>query len=401
MGRWAQTVYAARQDLNETIAREEQARAAQDRRRAEDQRLLLSNYLGSDEQVSGGGSFTSGAPLEFQRRYSLDEDVLGSSESLFAATTPEIRARMLEQDSGYNAAYGVSTTQWDNETQSYVTKPHDTLRPIVEGKLNRANELLEQAERFAAGGDLAQATQLRQQAEEVIGSYQGGSFGHATAEQMFRLNDPSADAQARAKLSSKTAQTVGSFVKQGREFMDPESETSRDFKSNLIDPARRQINRAERATQRRTLDLARSRGGARNIAAEQAVTARARESFGAARADVVSHANQYFETFSRDFAAKSVALSQAFIDDQPGVRDEYLNAMQSIRFAGSEYANVIAQREYAALVRDASQADEGTSGIGAVIGGVLGAVIGTYAGGQTALGASLGASAGDAVESLF
>lgn len=218
--------------------------------------------------------------------------------------------------------------------------------------------------------------------------------------------------------------TTGEIVRQGREFLDPNSETSERFISSLRDPALealelservalRDIEAEERGVSRSARDIALGRSGGRNpYAALQAETraremlqsehAQVRETFGAARANIVATAQQSFETFSRAFAMDAVAFGQSWLEGDLAL--DFQASVDNLRLASSEVLLATAQmnQRFAEMAEQASIArrQQWMDVAGTVAGIALAAVTGGIGGlgiGQSAVTGAWGLKVGKSV----
>lgn len=213
--------------------------------------------------------------------------------------------------------------------------------------------------------------------------------------------------------------TASEIVRQGREFLDPESETYQGTYRRLTEPAEEAIQegvtyasralaadvRAADAEQIRVGDM---RGAGRNPVAERQLTSRLRERAGFEHAqiqtrgaqnvaEIRAQASEWMEQYSRAFAADSVRFANEFADMQPYMREAYVNGvLGTFEARANTFVNEAAmEREFAGLyanVREMRNArrQEKTMGI---ISGVLTIAsigLGGWLGGG--VGATLGAT---------
>lgn len=243
---------------------------------------------------------------------------------------------------------------------------------LFERNLGTANTLMEQAQAAAVAGNFEEAERLKQQA---AGGITAGNIGIlASAGQMepaFRFVE-SPEMIGRSRLGSPMAQTVGGLVLQGREFLDPESETSTRFKRSLTEGGERAIAAESRGAQRSARDAMLARGSARNPYAEQAVAARTAEGFATARADLHSEANQYFESFSRQFAMDTTNFAQSWLRNQGELRTEHQAALNDL--ANQSVGLRMRSSEMSWEMARESQRQQG-SGTGQAIGQIAGMII--------------------------
>lgn len=320
-----------------------QQRAMERRQAAEDRRYFLEQGLGTAAQREGElGVDPNVSP--FTQRFQLDRAA----------------ARSL---AGHEKGYGIFESLAHNE--------------------KAANRLMEQAEEAARSGDLEKASALKSQAEEKLvdprtrGSFGGPGMGWyplTNPEQVRSVFSVEENAAARAagQLGSPLAQSMGEMVHQGREFLDRDSETSREFRASLRDPAleaiegerklgERGLASERRGALRQQRDVGLSRGAGRRATAEVALGRRTAERFGTARADlnlksgiakakVIADTNRFFEEYSREFASNSIAMADAWLDNRSGVREQFHNSMDRLAAASAEISQNNAQRHLQFMV---------------------------------------------------
>lgn len=348
--------------------------------------------------------------LEQQLNY--QEAMLGSERQLFGGLTD-----LTPEETGFigrfyidqSAAQAVNAYYGGSQVPGWLT----------EG-IAKANDLMDQAQAAARAGNLEQAAKLKTQAEEAWSAGQAGSTSDEVINSMVRFVE-SPEQLAALRLSSPMGMTTGELVRQGREFLDPDSETSERFISSLRDPALaaldlsertalRDIEAEQRGVSRSARDLALSRGSGRNpYAALQAETrarelfqtehAQVRETYGAAKANVEATAAQTFETFSRAFAMDATAFGQAWLEGDLAL--DFQGAVDNLRLASSEVLLATAQmnQQFAAMAEQASLArrQQWVDIAGAVAGIAAAAITG---GATLALsGAIAGAAAGSGMPS--
>ena len=321
---------------NKAVARISEATAqAQlntgERRRvaAEEQLRIGERLLGTDAQVEGNLGGPSEAEVPFIQRYQLNSALADAVEA-----------------------------------NSLGTKAGGSLQNDV----NEANKILERAQAAAASGDLEGANQLRAEAQQYLdGQIRGlGARNAGAAANLFALvTDP--DLAARSQLSSPLAQTAGTLVRQGREFLDPNSETSLRYKASLTTNAQRSITASERGALRRGRDLGLARGAARNAYADRAFDQRVREGSAFQRAQVETEAARAFEDFSRGFAERTAAFGQAFLANQSGIREQFQSSLDALLTSSAQLSNAAADRVTAANAAAAgSRSEIQGAGLGAL-----------------------------------
>jgi len=363
----------------------------QARDRREDAELILAEQerlLGTDAQIAGELEGADLAP--YTGRYEF---------------TPGFRS-LLAVPSGRKSIIG--------------TKFEADQVAMAEAGLNKVNDLMAQAEEAARAGDFEGAEKFRQQAETTVNEQSilfAGGRGNLESIITFA---PNIQDQAAAGLSSPMAQTVGELVKQGGEFLDPDSETSKRFKESLTEGAIEQIDFGERSAlrgvvqerrqaERQFRDIGLSRGAGRSPYSERAVSARLGERFAVTQADireqaaaeragVISEANQVFEQFSREFARNSAAFGQAFLQNQAGIREQFQGAMDQLtaasigaldQFISASQRSSELNRALGEQQREIKQAQNSAIGSLAIGGALL--VAAPFAG--AAVGAALGGGA--------
>lgn len=326
---------------------------------------------------------------------------------------------------------------------------------ILKGNLGIANRILGEAKDAYEAGDFELAESLYQDALNARLDPRGRQKGWrpfadtSPIEAAFGFSTPTS-LESASLLSTPSARTVGELVHQGEEFLDPESETSQRFKEALTEGgldaidaseqaalaqitaaeevARRNLAAERRGAGRLIDDIGASQGAARNLTAEAHVAARTAERFGAERANIaleagaaraeavgeagvargelIAASDRYFEEFSRSFAANTVAFAQAWAEGQPGVNEQFQNAMDNLTTAAATFANEAATR-FADFYKfdealDAQQ-DENmmgliTSAVGLVLGAgtslLTGGMSGLLMGGAGALGNLFGGGGG-------
>lgn len=182
----------------------------QERKSTEQMLMQQEQLLGTPGQVAGNlGGGVSSAELPYAGRYNLD-----------TAAFEQIAGR----------------TKWTAGAQAGVDK---------------ANDLLEQAQAAARAGNTEQAAALKAQADAALksglpntalfnnlwGGPLQGAFQYQT--------DPNVEAATR--LNSPLAQTVGANVARGRELADPNSAARQQLTQNIVNAPVAEINSGQRA----------------------------------------------------------------------------------------------------------------------------------------------------------
>lgn len=351
--------YAALVRGQEALSRSDQARQARQQR--EEILRQQESLLGTEAQREGFDGEYSSEVTPYTGRYSLDDPLLST-----------ITAGRW----GYKGLLGGTLDQAFGTTRDF-----GSYNEYAGSVVQEANSLMEQAQSAAQSGDFTQAQALREQAQGMIDTGLRGLGGLSASAVTFAENEEYA---ARAQLSSPMAQTVGEVVFQGREFLDPESDTSQRFRRSLTEEAERAITTETRQAARSMRDLSLGRGAARSAMAERAFAERTAEDAARARADVYSQASQFFETYSRDFAINSVGFAQAYLQNQAGIRDSFVSSITSLQTQASSFATGLAQlhAQFAAedAAADAARKDYQRQALMAVGSIVLGAITGGIAG---------------------
>ena len=257
--------------------------------------------------------------------------------------------------------------------------------------VTQANSLLEQAQQLARQGDVQGAEALRTQAQGQLASSSKANPQYAAGyRDLIRLStDP--DIAARASLSSPGARVVGDLVGTARELMDPGSEESQRVMGALQgaplqaleegrtaaeqavgfaqEEAQRTIDAQGRSVQRRFRDLGASSGAASRPFQSAAIESRGQEQLYGARAQAAAQAGQsratiesqvafekarvleesgkWFETFRTQFASNAATLSQAYLQNQGGVREAFQASMDQMAQLGTQVALQAQQAELA------------------------------------------------------
>lgn len=362
---------------------DEAVREAESRRRsAEEERQLLTSYLGTRDQVAGTGRFSvNPETLKYTQRYNVDERAL-----------LDIQA----------AGQGIKRNE--NPFQGADNRVRGGLDLLSYGRgfANQANELLAQAEAAAQSGDLARAEQLFQQANQVISGIS------PEAQSAYNLSS-SAASSAAIRASSAEGRLVGRQLLTAQELGDPNSETSTGLRGRLLDSALGQITTGEQgaldeinksvqaaqqaidantrnaeraiASERGQVEgeirqLAASGGTGFNARAQLAAQSQAASQAGLRRAQVYStsaaqnaavlaeagleragiisdasraraaittQVTQYLNEFAKRMAEDSVMLAQDWVNGTAGVRDIYQESLTQLDLIQADMANQWAQ----------------------------------------------------------
>jgi hypothetical protein len=317
--------------------------------------------LGTEAQLSGNlAGAVSEAEIPFISRYAVDEGVVSTLSS-------------------HEKAGGIGTH--------------------IRANARKANQLMEQAQEASRNGDIATASRLRAQAENTLadpGGRHAGWYPVLGAEDIrsaFVLNQ-NPEVEGATRLSSPMAKTAGQLVKQGREFLDPESETSRGYRQSLTEGAQRSIAAESRSAQRQARDFGLMRGSARSPGQAAHVGAAIKRDFAQQRAQVETQAAQQYEAFSRQFAADSVSFGQAFLQNQSFVREPFQAARDNLLTSGAELANRTADRSLKFSGESAERHAKSKARTMSIVTSVVGAVVGIATMG---VGLAVGGAAGTAL----
>lgn len=400
-------------------------RAQQSQEQAEDVLGYTERFLGTQEQVAGYG--TDMRALEFQGRYQYDPQFEAdiSSAVNFSPGEEWFNAWLGGEMQKRFATGNTIKTAWGQEIPELSVSPvwggrwteHD-LPTLLQDLQREANSYLDEAQMAAEAGQYDRAEELRRKAEDTVNSVQLPS-GISAEGLWTTTGGPSAEDIAKAKLSSPIAQATGELVRTARAFADPTSTESQRFKESLTAGARevldvgrerelRSLATARRDAEREARDMARGRGGARNIAAETAVLMRQGERFGTAAADVESRRTQalaqitgeaarFFEGFRLDFMQNTSQFAQAFLQNQAGVRDAYQNRILELTQTAMGFADSAAAR-MASVSMDVYKMSQQSGGWGSVLGQIGGRLIGATVGG---LGAGVGGAVGEGLGGML
>ncbi len=317
----------------EEVVRESEAR----RESAERERQLLTSYLGTEEQVAGTGRFgASPDVLKYTSRFSIDQRTLNEIQAAGAGVKNQLNP--------FQSA--------DNGTRGGLS-----LSDYSQGFANKANELLAQAQAAAQSGDLAGAEQLYQQAQQVISGVSPEAQG------AYNLGGGEQDSAA-IRASSTEARIVGRQLLTANQLGDPNSSTSQQLRSRLLDPALMAVDEntknAERAiaAERSEIEGQIRQSGAggtgvneraqlalKSKAASQAALQRAvtYSEAGQQKAALTAQVNLYLNEFAKRMAEDSVNLATEWVNGTAGVRDIYQESLQRLDLFQAEMANQWAQ----------------------------------------------------------
>lgn len=217
----------------------------------------------------------------------------------------------------------------------------------------RIKDLQQQAKDAEAAGDHDTAMELANQAAELARGTEGISFKKTT------------DVRAReAASASKPFMLVSGLVKDAAELNTDEGRDR--YIHNITDPAveaiqtgrdiqRRSLAAQQRSSIRQARDLGLVRGSSNVSENMAAVMARVGERYAAADAsvqqqasaaigEVMGKAAAYYEDFSRQWTQSVAEFSQAFVQNEAGVRDLFNAEMQqAASLKATTLLNVAAQ----------------------------------------------------------
>lgn len=325
--------------LQQAVGMDKAGDAEQTLQTAEATRGGMERFLGSDEQLSGE-LFQGLEYAPFRERFAINEGILG------AATTR-----------GAKGQRGIS--YFDNLSKAEKRNilgdsGAEGVQSYFRGQVDQANALLDQAEEAARGGDFTQAEELKRQANAMIeGTRMPAGF---SGELFTRTGGLTAEERAAQSLQGPQAQIVGKMVREAEDFLDPASAATLRFKEDVtrgaLDATARGAVNAQRSQQRAARDFAAQQGGgARAIASQilqQRATATVEGEAAFQKAQIVAKTDQFFASFSREFAANAVATAQAFINNSAGVRDQFTQALAQMQNLAANFAATIAQQGQAA-----------------------------------------------------
>lgn len=234
-----------------------------------------------------------------------------------------------------------------------------------------------------AHGQIDRAIHEREEAEERR---------NAILRSLGREGDPEYWAERNPQRS-----TVSEVVRQGREFMDPTSETYQGTYRRLTEDAENAIRHGMEASERTLAADARAaeaemirigdqRGAGRNPVAQSNIRARHFERTGMHRAQIQTEgardisqirarASQWLEEYSRTFALNSVKFANEWVNMQPFVREAYVGALEEAFFARAQLYENMAHQQFQFGQLDAqiesAEAQRRNDLIMGIVGGVL------------------------------
>lgn len=300
-----------------TYVREQQGVTAEQQaetRRQETERGLQmqEQMLGTEEQVAGYD--IDPRMREYSGRYSMDEQLLGVVGS--GKYGPKFYGKMYRE-----AGYGSMTE-------------------FGVGQTEKLNSMMQAAQDAAEAGDWDRAAELKQEADAFASQFRD-DLGEAGQGLSF-AEDP--EFAAKAGLSSPIAQITGELVRQGRAFLDPESEESQRLKRTMTEGAERSIAAQSRQAQRQMRDFGLQRGAARTPGRAATMAQRVAEDEARQRADQYTKINVWFEEFSRSFAGDTVKFARDFLQNAGGIREQYQGALDNLTALAMNFANASAER---------------------------------------------------------
>lgn len=291
------------------FATQQQNQAIADRQAREQQLGSMESLLGTDAQVNGTlGSGGDSNLNPYLGRYSLDT---GGLQSVYAGKTAKQRATF---EARYNANLGT------------------------------ANGLLDQAEQAARAGDFNQAAQLRSQAQIALTKTDGSKqyFGPVVntdqIQSLFKMGGMDPSVLAQQQLNSPLAQLAGRQVQEARQFMDWDSEASVRQRQLLGEEGERAIGATERGALRSARNSRMQGGAADTPYASRMLDERTRQQAGFDRANLHAQVNSAFLDFSRQYARNTTGFAQAFLQNEPGIREQYQGALDNLRLNLSNLA---------------------------------------------------------------
>jgi hypothetical protein len=211
---------------------------------------------------------------------------------------------------------------------------------------DKANDLLQQAEDAARAGDMDLANDLRAQGmalndDMAIGNDQKGSFLKGS----MSLGEITQEQKLQSAMGGPMGQTAGMVVKEGREILDRDSETSRAMRKSLTEGSERAIAAGSRQSQRQSRNQRAGAGGARMMGAERAFADQQSNSAAFALAQVHTQAAATYESQRTELAKNSVKFGMDFISNAAGVRDQFTQSMNAVRGLDVNQANAAAGRQ--------------------------------------------------------
>jgi hypothetical protein len=296
-----------RRDANTYLAGRSTDLAEQRRQGSERQLGIEEGLLGTDAQVQGQLGGVNQELLPYLSRYQFDS-------------------------AAANLKY-----------QAFTTKKVGT--DYLQQRADAANQLMQQAEDAARGGDMAGAEKLRQQAQQSLTQNtlaHNELAGLPGLDQMFTLVEDPATA-ARARLGSPEALLVGKQLQEARSFQDFNSEGSVNERRIMSEAGERSIAAAQRTAERQGRNAALGGGSAQSAYGRQLGQERAERQFGQDRAQLFAGVAQNFQNMARQYGKDSVSFAQAYLQNQSGIRSDFQNALDSLKTNFAQLAQQTAQ----------------------------------------------------------
>lgn len=277
---------------------------------SEQQRRFGEMYLGSEGQAAGADAYDPSV-IPFTQRYSFDEATISSLGGSQWGPDNIMQRGLWDDGQGYFAAHQAGEAGAGVQGYAQYTQ-------------ERANTMLDDAQKAAEAGDMEKANALKAEAQALVSGSTPARTGPESASftGAFYLKD-NPDYVAKAQLSGPMAQTAGTIVKEGREILDRNSETSKAFRSSLTRGANLKLAAGMRGTQRAMRQMGAAGGGAYNPGQAAAQGASLVRDMSAQLAQVEAAAGQAYEQYRTQAAQNSVDFGMSFLDRQAGVRDEF------------------------------------------------------------------------------
>lgn len=373
---------------------------------SEQDRIAREEMFGTEGHLSGSAAEQARLAEDFQGTFDIDYDLWGkySKQSqvmnfdVTGATKTELAPIHSEMKRAYKqlSKQGTSAERQAFKAKygsykEYAADPTNLVQGDIqisgarqfEEMIGKATEWRQEAEQLARSGDRAGAEALLDKANAVAEELKSATQGRGSS---VYLEGSSQTAEERAAigLDSPMARAAGQIAKEGREFLDRDSETSRRFRENLTRGAEETLQRGAARTKREAArevrDLGRSQGGLRNVAREQAVTQAFEERLEGDTAGRIAamdqQADQYFESVRTSMARDAIGYARAFIEGSPEVRDTYVQNMAQMKFQAAGISMQFAQMAQQA---EMAQQGGGLEGLLGQLAGGLGGSVGSIA----------------------
>ena len=438
------TNYRSAANVSIAKAREALHEATDRTRSAEQARMQMLGWLGTDEQRAGTGLFAQQVPgaAEFLGSYDLDSiykqqleeaqgDIRGNQDPYTSHGRKEKAkggwfkenaiGRIINYSSlgaadrvavGFSRGPGTSTLPqpFGPEHQKPTTGGDEfrgglSIDEFWAFKTDDVINLSREAQIRMDAGDLVGAKELKNQAD-----YLRSLLPEKVQEALNYHEDPARRGIYNA--SSMKAQIVGNQIGRAKDLQD---RTSNEFKQtyNLLAgdsveaihlrqaEAEGNIAAEHNSIIRQTKTLVTQRGGTDQgddaileRAAEQAgfMRAQLRSETAAQEADILGQTSQFLETMKVDFAGDALGFTSKWMDEASGTRSEYLLAMGNVAMSRAKaYTNIATDTWQEFLNKKGSEGGgfQWTSLL-PVVGAVVGSIV---PGVGTALGGALGGAA--------